>query len=95
MGMTETDDIALDAKLAEALGPKADDTAPLSRAVLNRLADPDRPRHAGLAEVLADPLPAAGLMLGLLLIAGGLGYALTPIEIDEVSVLTQLIAPGF
>jgi hypothetical protein len=93
--MTRTDDDALDARLAQALGPDADDTAPLSQAVLNRLAGPDATRRTSLAEVLADPLPAAGLMLGLLLLAGGLGYALSPLDLDEVSALIQLLGPGF
>ncbi|MES2914662.1 MAG: hypothetical protein V4753_06030 [Pseudomonadota bacterium] len=93
--MTRTDDDALEARLAQALGPDADDTAPLSRAVLNRLAGPALPGRASLAEVLAEPLPAAGLMLGLLLLAGGLGYAFSPLELDEVSALTQLLGPGF
>lgn len=93
--MTRTDDDALEARLAHALGPDADDTAPLSQAVLNRLAGPDATRRTGLVEVLAEPLPAAGFMLGLLLLAGGLGYALPPMELDEVTVLMQLLGPGF
>ena len=93
--MTQTDDGALEARLAQALGPDADDTAPLSQAVLNRLAGPDATGRSGLAEVLAEPLPSAGLMLGLLLLAGGLGYALSPPELDEVSALIQLLGPGF
>lgn len=93
--MTPTDDDALEARLAQALGPNADDTAPLSRAVLNRLAGPDRTARTGLAEVLAEPLPAAGLMLGLLFLAGGLGYALSPPDFDEVTALMQLLGPGF
>jgi hypothetical protein len=93
--MTPTEDDAMDARLARALGPDADDTAPLSRAVLNRLAEPVGPRHLQLAEVLAEPLPAAGAMLGLLIVAGFLGYALTPVELDEVTALVQLLGPGF
>jgi hypothetical protein len=93
--MTRTDDDALEARLAKALGPAADDTAPLSRAVLNRLAGPAAPAPSGLSEVLADPLPATGLMLGLLLLAGGLGYALFPLDLDEVTALMQLLGPGF
>jgi hypothetical protein len=92
--MTRTDDDAFEARLAQALGPDADDTAPLSQAVLNRLAGPKGTGRAGLAEVLAEPLPAAGLMLGLLLLAGGLGYALSPLELDEVSALMQLLGQG-
>lgn len=93
--MTDTDDDAMDRRLAQTLGPEADDTAPLSRAVLNRLAGPETPHRANLAEILSDPLPATGLMLGLLLLAGGLGYALSPLEPDEVSALMQLLGPGF
>lgn len=92
--MTETNDEAMDKRLAQALGPRADDTAPLSRAVLNRLAEPTTRRRSNLADVLAEPLPAAGLMLGLLLLAGALGYTLSP-ELDEVSALIQLLGPGF
>ena len=96
--MTRTDDDAddaLEARLARALGPDADDTAPLSQTVLNRLARPDTTGRTSVAEVLAEPLPASGLLLGLLLLAGGLGYALSPLELDEVSALMQLIGPGF
>jgi hypothetical protein len=93
--MTPTDDDALEARLAQALWPDADDTAPLSQAVLNRLAGPRTPERSSFAEVLAEPLPAAGLMLGLLFLAGGLGYALSPLDFDEVTVLMQLLGPGF
>jgi hypothetical protein len=95
MGMTEMDDAALDARLAKALGPAADDTAPLSRAVLNRLAEPPLRHRFALAEVLVAPLPATGVMLGLLILAGALGYGLAPIDLDEVTALIQLLGPGF
>ena len=93
--MTPEDDDLLDARLAQGLGPTADDTAALSRAVLTRLAAPDPLRRAPLAEVLAAPLPATGLMLGLLILAAALGYALAPIDLDEVTALVQLLGPGF
>lgn len=93
--MTETDDDTLDARLAQALGPDADDTAPLSRAVMTRLAEATTSRRAPIAEVLAAPLPATGLMLGLLILAGGLGYALSPVDLDEVTALVALFGPGF
>lgn len=93
--MTAENDDLLDARLAQTLGPEADDTAALSRAVLTRLAAPDAPRRAPLAEVLAAPLPATGLMFGLLILAVAFGYGAAPIELDEVTALIQLLGPGF
>lgn len=93
--MTPKDDDLLDARLAQTLGPKADDTTGLSRAVLTRLAAQDAPRRPPLAEVLVAPLPATGLMFGLLLLAVTLGYAVAPVELDEVTALIQLLGPGF
>ena len=93
--MTPVDDDLLDARLAQTLGPDADDTAALSRAVLTRLAAPDPLRRAPLAEVLVAPLPATGLMLGLLILAATLGYTVAPVDLDEVTALVQLLGPGF
>jgi hypothetical protein len=92
--MTDADDDALDAALAQALGPRADDTAPLSRAVLTRIAAETTPTRPPLAEVLAQPAPAAGLLLGGLLLAGALGYALLPGEVEDVLLLQALIGLG-
>jgi hypothetical protein len=93
--MTTPEDDRLDAALARALGPDADDTAPLSRAVLSRLAERPAPGRAPLAEVLADPRPVAGLMLGALLLAGALGYALLPADLEEAAALILILGPGF
>jgi hypothetical protein len=93
--MTPMDDDLLDARLAESLGPDADDTAALSRAVLTRIAGPTAPHRAPLAEVLVAPLPATGLMFGLLLFAVALGYGIAPNDIDEVTALVQLLGLGF
>jgi hypothetical protein len=93
--MTGREDDELEARLARALGPDADDTAPLSQAVLTRLTGPHATGRARLTEVLAEPLPAAGVMLGLLLLAGGIGYALPASDLDEVTVLLHLLGLGF
>lgn len=93
--MTPEDDDLLDARLARTLGPDADDTAALSRAVLTRLAAPEASRRAPLAEVLVAPLPATGLLFGLLLLALAMGYGLAPADLDEVTALVQLLGPGF
>jgi hypothetical protein len=90
----KAEDAALEAALARALGPGAGDTAPLSRAVLTRLAARPAPRRQLLAEVLADPRPAAGLMLAALLVAGAVGYALLPAELEELALLMALVGPG-
>jgi hypothetical protein len=95
MGMTDSDNAKLDARLARTLGPDAEDTAALSRAVLTRLAGPEAPRRPPLAEVLAAPLPVTGLMSGLLLFAVALGYRVAPVDLDEVTALVQLLGPGF
>lgn len=88
------DDTAIDAALAQALGPEADDTAPLSRAVLTRIAAETAPARPPLAEVLVQPAPATGLLLGGLLLAGALGYALLPGEVEEMLLLQALIGLG-
>jgi len=93
--MTPVDDDLLDARLAQTLGPDADDTAALSRAVLTRLAAPEATRRAPLAEVLAAPLPATGLMFGLLVLAVALGYGVAPVDLDEVTALVQILGLGF
>jgi hypothetical protein len=92
--MTMQDDGALETALAKALGPDAEDTAPLSRAVLTQMATTTAPHRPHLAEVLAMPGPAAGLMLGALLLAGALGYALLPGDAVEVLMLQVLIGAG-
>lgn len=92
--MTTKDDDALDAVLAEALGPEAGDTAMLSRAVLTRLAEEGAMRRAPLSDVLAMPLPATGLMLGTLLLAGAMGYALVPGDVEEWMLMQVLIGAG-
>ncbi len=101
--MTDDDD-RLEAALARALGKGADDTAPLSRAVLTRIAADSVPPRLPLAEVLALPGPATGLLLGGLLLgglflgglllAGALGYALVPGEVEEMLLLQVLIGLG-
>jgi hypothetical protein len=88
-------DAALEASLARALGPDAEDTAPLSRAVLNRMVEQPRPARLALAEVLADPRPVGGLFLGALLLAGALGYAMVPADLEEVFALTTILRQGF
>ena len=85
----------LDAALAQALGPVAEDTAPLSRAVLSRLAERAPSRQVPMAEVLADPRPMAGLFVVALLLAGALGYALLPATLAETAALVLILGPGF
>jgi hypothetical protein len=93
--MTQTDDDALDAALAHALDPGAEDVAPLSRAVLTRLAEPTSPARSPLTEVLVQPLPATGLLLGFLGLAVMLGYAMGPGAPDEFTALAELFGLGF
>lgn len=93
--MTPSDDDLLDARLSQGLGPDADDTTALSRAVLTRLAATDAPGRSPLAEVLVAPLPATGMMIGLFILAGFLGYGAVPVDLDEVAALVQLLGPGF
>lgn len=71
---SEFDD-ELRALLAE---PSDTDLAPLSRAVLERIAENSAtPRPMG--EVLVAPLPLAGAMTGLLMVAGLTGYLAAPL----------------
>ena len=91
----ERQDSDLEAALARALGTDADDTAPLSRAVLSRMVAPEKRHRPALTEVLTAPVPAAGLMLGALLIAGALGYALVPGEVQDLMALQGFIGEGF
>jgi hypothetical protein len=93
--MTQSDDDALDRALARALGPEAEDVAPLSRAVLTQLAQPPVTRTTQLAEVLVQPLPATGLLAGLLGLAAILGYALGPAAPDEITAIADLLGLGF
>jgi hypothetical protein len=89
-----TDDDRLEAALAQVLGPGADDTAPLSRAVLTRIVQDTTPARPPLAEVLVQPATATGLLLGGLLLVGALGYALLPNEVEEMLLLQALIGLG-
>jgi hypothetical protein len=91
--MNDTDD-SLEARLAQALGPAADNVASLSRAVLTRIAEADRPARPALAEVLVRPGPALGLLAGMLLMAGALGYALLAGLAEEAILLQALIGAG-
>jgi hypothetical protein len=93
--MTHQDDDAMDAALARALGPMAEDTAPLSRTVMTRLAEPTVTRPAALAEVLVQPLPAASLFLGLFGLAALLGYTLGPSGPDEIAAIAEILGLGF
>jgi hypothetical protein len=92
--MTHQDDDALDAALARALNRTADDTAPLSRAVMTRLAEPTPGRRFVLGEVLVQPLPAAGVLLGLLGFGAALGYAFGPTGPDEIAAIAELLGLG-
>jgi anti-sigma factor RsiW len=93
--MTQQDDDALDAALARALDAGAEDTAPLSRAVLTRLAKPSAPVRTSLSDVLVQPLPAAGLLFGLLGLAAMLGYLTGPAAPDEITAISELLGLGF
>jgi hypothetical protein len=93
--MTPQDNDAMDAALARALGPTAEDTAPLSRAVMTRQAEPKPIARAPLAEVLVQPGPVAGLFLGLLCLAAMLGYALGPANPDEIAAIIEILGLGF
>jgi hypothetical protein len=93
--MTQLDDDALDASLARALGTGAEDTAPLSRAVLTRLAEPDMPVRSSVTDVLVQPLPATSLLLGLLGLAVLLGYVTGPAAPDEITAIAELLGMGF
>lgn len=93
--MTHMDDDAMDAALARALDAGADDIAPLSQAVLTRLAEQPGPVRAPLSDVLVQPAPAVGLLLGLLGLAATLGYLAGPAAPDEVTAIAELIGLGF
>lgn len=93
--MTQSDDDAMDRALAQALDPGAEDVAPLSRAVLTRLAEPSTARQSHLAEVLVQPVPAASLLIGLLGLAAILGYAIGPTAPDEITAIAELLGLGF
>ena len=93
--MTQQDDDAMDAALARALAAGAEDTAPLSRAVLTRMAEPSSPMRPPLSDVLVQPLPAAGLLLGLLGLAALLGYLTGPAVPDEITAIAELLGLGF
>jgi hypothetical protein len=97
--MTRTDiddaqDKALDDALARSLGPDADDTADLSRAVLSRIAAGTTSAPHPLAKVLAAPLPATGALCGALLLAGAAGYALLPVVAGDELALFVLFGQG-
>lgn len=93
--MTQSDDDAMDRALAQALDPGAEDVAPLSRAVLTRLAEPSTARQSHLAEVLVQPVPAASLLISLLGLAAILGYAVGPTAPDEITAIAELLGLGF
>lgn len=93
--MTQQDDDALDAALARALNAGAEDTAPLSRAVLTRLTEPSVPVRSPLSDVLVQPVPAMGLLLGLLGLAALLGYLTGPVAPDEITAIAELLGLGF
>lgn len=93
--MIEQDDDAMDEALANALDPSADDTSPLSRAVLSRLVEPAAPIRAPLADVLVQPLPAVGLLLGLLGVAALVGYLSGPGTPDDITTVVELLGLGF
>jgi hypothetical protein len=93
--MTQSDDEAMDVALARALNPGAEDVAPLSRAVLTRLAEPAAPQRLPVAEVLVQPLTATSLLIGLLGLAAILGYSVGPATPDEISALVELLDLGF
>lgn len=93
--MTQQDDDAMDAALARALDAGAEDTAPLSRAVLTRMAEPSAPVRTPLAEVLVQPFPAAGVLLSLLGLAALLGYLTGPAAPDEITAIAELLGLGF
>lgn len=93
--MTQTDDDALELAIARALDAGADDVAPLSRAVLTRLAEPSVTRQSQLTEVLVRPLPAAGFLFALLGLAAILGYAVGPAAPDEITAIAELLGLGF
>lgn len=93
--MTQSEDDAMDAALARALNPGAEDVAPLSRAVLTRMAEPATPRRLPMGEVLVQPVPAASLLIGLLGLAAVIGYAAGPADPDELTALFELFGLGF
>lgn len=98
--MTEDHDRAADAAFDHALGttlqqePAA--AAPLSRAVLSRLAEPALQRQGG--PELAAPLPLGGLVLGGLLLAGAAGYGALPFltggDLPVLILLGEVLAPA-
>lgn len=96
--MTEPDataDARLEAALARALGPEAGDTAPLSRAVLSRIAGRTAPARPPIGEVLAAPLPIAAMLLAGLLGAGAIGHALVASALTEAMTVISLLGGGF
>jgi hypothetical protein len=95
--MTEPDpmsDARLEAALATALGPGADDTSPLSRAVLSRIAQDTAPPRPPLSEVLVAPLPLTGLFLAALLLAGAIGHIFVSSDMTEAMTVISLIGSG-
>jgi hypothetical protein len=76
------DDQAFDRGLAALMAQDPVETAPLSRAVLSRLAQDSVPRPA-YGEVLALPVPLGLAFGGLLVLAGAAGYAALPLVTGE------------
>lgn len=94
-----TDDEAFDRELATLLREGHEETAPLSQAVLSRIATRSRPAPRPLSEVLVAPVPL-GAGFALLLAAAALtGYVLMPLSglTDPVLLLvfSDLIGGGW
>ncbi len=87
-------DARLEAALAKALGPGADDTAPLSRAVLSRMALDTASPRTQLTEVLVTHLPLTGLFLAALLFAGAIGHIFVSSDLTEAMTIISLIGSG-
>lgn len=85
-----TDDDRFDQELGNLLADSCHDTAPLSRAVFNRLSGDEHTSPAPhLSEVLIAPAPMGAGFALLLLLAGVLGYAALP-GADEIMTLVGL-----
>jgi hypothetical protein len=95
--MNEPDPISdtrLEAALATALGPGADDTAPLSLAVLSRIALETTPRRPPLSEVLVAPLPLTGAFLATLLLAVAIGHIFVSSDMTEAMTMISIFGSG-
>ena len=95
--MTEQDpmsDARLESALATALGPGADDTAPLSRAVLSRISQDTVTSRPPLSEVLVAPLPLTGAFLAALLLAGAIGHIFVSSDLTEAMTMISIFGSG-